>query len=409
MNAVMPLANLAQRMPVVATLRNGATKGKRPVSLDKWRVTTGSLRFAEAFADRYGGEVQPWRDGPPNHYEVFSDTTEVTIALIEDGFDISYQLWTAGGMQRKCNGLTCEVLQTTGPDNVEYVEGPCICDRKGQLECSLRSRLTFVLPDLPFGGGVTYKSGSKNFAEEAQGMLRLLNSLRDSGVTRGVLRLEQRKSSGNRRYTIAVVGVTSSLEQIAAGQGMRALAPAAEQRPELSSPTPNGEDGESDTPLAESPTSSGAGEGEASAPEPIPICRTCEYVKADCVCEPDAGGREGDRGAAQPSLGGEDIIDAELVEEEPPAFRLPKDERARMRAAFMARVKGLGLDYDTQVRAWIQHRYKVPEGEGWSALSDEQASSLYDALIVPDGSRAEKDAAAEKFKAAVLDTVEAKA
>lgn len=413
-NAVMPISGLARRIPIVAKLRSGVVKGNRPTSLNTWRITTSSRPFAEAFASRYGGTVTPMNnDRSPHDWEVTSDTNEVAIALIDDGYSIAYELWAGSGCQRRCDGVTAEVIQTTGPDNVEYVPGPCICDRKGVLECSLKSRLTLILPDLPFSGGVVYESGSKNFAEEAQGMLRLVQQLQAQGVQRGVLRLEQRKSSGNRKYTIAVVGVSESLEALASGQtGVGSLGRAEDNRPELAA--------------GESPPSPAAPRGveapPSSAPHPTSAAPLVEQVddgpgrsqggsqSADTGPSPTSGG-DGALGedASSPS---EDIVDAEIVDEDDNTtevvdgaqFKLDPSERARIRSAFMAQTKSqLGLDYETQVKPWLRHKY----GGGWSDLSDADAWNLHQALIVPDGTRQQKEERGEQFKATVLEHLEA--
>jgi hypothetical protein len=393
--AVVPVDSLARRIPIVAKLKSGAkTANGAPKSIDKWRATTSSRPWAENFANRYGGEVKAFTAGnSPHQWEVFSDAAEVSIALLDEGYSIAYELWSAGGCQRRCDGVTASVLSTTGPDNVEYVDSPCICDRKGVLECSLKSRLTFVMPDLPFAGGCVYETSSKNFAEESQGMLALIQQMQARGVTRGVLRLEQRKSSGGRRYTIAVVGVSESLDGIASGRASVGSIGTAPERPELSSPASSPglvEDGEPASPSG-SPTSSSGVEGEAAPEEALAGGRE---VRQRPVTASNVG--------SSPTLPAddEDIVDAEIVEDdEPPPFRLDKSERSKMRSAFMARTKNdLGLDYDTQTRPWLVAKY----GGGWSDLTDEQVWSLYNALVVPEGSRQEKDDAAERFKKAVL-------
>lgn len=395
-NAVVPLSDLSRRIPLVGKLKAGVYKSGRPQAIDTWRLTTSSREFAADFADIYGGTVEPMTNkNSPHKWEVISEASEISIALLgENGYSVQYELWSGGGCQRRCDGVTAEVIQTTGPDDVEYAPTNCICDAKQELECSLKSRLTMILPDLPFRGGVVYETGSKNFAEESQGMLALLAQMQASGVTRGKLRLEQRRSSGNRKYTIAVVGVEQSPEAIVSGMaGIRSLGTAPEQRPELSSPSGGDAGFGSSRPDPASSSEVGAVTGEGAAPasdEP-------NWVDDDAMPTMNLGD-------------GEDIVDAEIVDDpdEPQeGFVLEPAERVRFRSAFMARVKGLGLDYETQVRGWISSHYEV--SGGWSELDDSQAYNLYHALIVPDGTRQEKDDAAERFKAVVQEHAEATA
>ncbi|HEY7821961.1 MAG TPA: hypothetical protein VIG24_03965 [Acidimicrobiia bacterium] len=401
MTAITPLSDLARRIPVVGKLRSGKYARGRPQAIDTWRLTTSSREFADDFAAKYGGTVEPMTNSnSPHTWEVTSEANEVSIALINDGYRIAYELWAAGGCQRRCDGVTAEVLQTTGPDDVEYVPSPCICDRKQELECSLKSRLTMILPDLPFRGGVVYETGSRNFAEESQGMLALLSQLQSSGVTRGVLRLEQRKSSGGRRFTIAVVGVTESPEALASGMaGMRSLGRADESVPPAA--------------IEMDRTSSGVGveDGEVSAPAPdtslerqsslhseVSPDGEDDIVDAEIVYEPDDVVQESNLHGGDNPHGDTDVQEV---------FTLDPADRSRIRAAFMARVKGLGLSYDDQIRPWISSHYGV-EG-GWSNLDDSQAYSLYRALIVPDGSRDAKEDAERRFVTAVQEYTEAAA
>lgn len=404
-NAVVPLSDIARRVPLVGKLKAGVYKSGRPQAIDTWRLTTSSHEFAADFADIYGGTVEPMtNNNSPHKWEVISEASEISIALLgENGYSVQYELWQAGGCQRRCDGVTAEVIQTTGPDDVEYAPTNCICDAKQELECSLKSRLTMILPDLPFRGGVVYETGSKNFAEESQGMLALLAQMQASGVTRGKLRLEQRKSSGNRKYTIAVVGVEQSPEAIVSGMGgVRSLGTAPE-RPELSSSTGEDAGSGSSRPDPASTSEVGAVAGEGAAP-----------ASGDNVKEPAKNLHLPTGNASNVDID-DDIVDAEIIEDEAPqesgeaqeGFVLEPAERARYRSAFMARVKGMDLSYETQVRPWLQTKYGTTGG--WSELDDSQAYNLYHALIVPDGSRQEKDDAAERFKAAVQEHAEAAA
>lgn len=388
MNTVTPLSGLAQRMPIIGTLRNGAKSAKgAPKSLDKFRLTTGSLPYAEAFAGRYGGEVQPWQ-GNPGQYEVFSDSTEIDIALLPDGFDISYQLWSAAGMQRKCDGVTCEVLSTTGPDNVEYVEQGCICDRKQVLECSLRSRLTFVLPDLPFGGGVIYKTGSKNFAEEAQGMLRLIQQMQAQGINRGYLRLEKRQSSGNRKYTIATVGIRESLEALASGAaGMGALGRVSDDD-KLASV---------ESPAIEAPRGSGA----PPSPGPHSTSSGGDVDLGEGASPPEEPFEDPNDGRFD-----EDVVDAEIVEDGPDSTdeRGKPDERARLRAKFFGDLDGMSLKYERDVRPWMEAKH---DGHTMSTLPIDKLRSLVAALN-PDNEHERKEAR-KRFKAVMQEHAETNA
>lgn len=390
MSAVTPLADIAKRMPVIGKLKSGIHDGRRPKAIDTWRLTTSSREYADDFANTYGGTVEPFTNQrSPHKWQVTSEATEVNIVLLGDkGYSIAYELWSGGGCQRRCDGVTAEVIDTTGPDTVEYTPTNCICDRKGELECSLKSRLTFVLPDLPFRGGLVYESGSKNFAEESQGMLEMIQHLQAAGINRGVLRLEQRRSSGNRKFTIATVGMSASLDALASGYGGRqSLGTAPESdRPQLAagdaptSPAPAARGPED--PVPSGPHSTG-GEGDRRVqPEPPPPPAS------------EGGGVSGE-GAPPPD---EDIVDAEIVEEHgDPA------ERSSLIGTFQGIVKGAGLKYDEQVRPFLVTHYGV-------SLSDLPIDKLRGLVArLNDGSQAEKQEARKRFKVAVQEHAEANA
>lgn len=152
-----------------------------------------------------------------------------------------------------------------------------------------------------------------------------------------------------------------------------------------------GELAHTDVEVSSAPTQGGTEDG-ASESRPVSP-PTSSGSDAPPTSEP-----EGDHGEGSPS-----------GEEDDGLLRLPKADRARIRSAFMARISGLGLDYEGQVKPWLQWKYELPEGEGWSALTDDQAHSLYEALIVPKGSKREKDDAAERFKTVILEHQEAAA
>ena len=349
MTAVVPLQNLASRIPIIGKVKFGVFDGRRPKAIDTWRLTTSSRPFAQHFADRYGGEVKPMTNrSSPHDWEVISEATELAMALVPDGYSIGYELWSGGGCQRRCDGQTVEVLQTTGPDDVEYVPSPCICDRKGELECSLKSRLTIVLPDLPFMGGIVYESSSKNFAEESQGMLRLISQMQAQGINRGVLRLEKRKSTGNRRYTIASVGIDESLEALSSGVVTSRSLGQAHARPEISasanpSPGVDAEGGSDGSPsrhqfVPSDPHSLGSTGPEGQAPPAAPP-PSSPSVEDDTL--------HGEGGESQSLAEGEapDVVEAEVVEED--------TVTEAQRKKFMAVLGDIGLNYVADVKPWM--------------------------------------------------------
>lgn len=225
---VVPLANLQRRLPEAGRLRTGVqapagTSGKtRPKAIATWRATSHDEEAIRQLAAIYGGTPQPWTGSPtPGQWEVITEATELRIVLPPDplGGTPIYEQWGSGsGCQRRCDGLTCQV-PAQGPDGTEMTEVPCICTAKGEMQCKPHTRLSVILPDVKFGGTWRYESATSwNVAQEMPGMVDLIQSLQEKGLTRALLGIEHRKSAQTKKpFTIPVLRVADSLEAIAAG------------------------------------------------------------------------------------------------------------------------------------------------------------------------------------------------
>lgn len=247
---VVPLANLQRRLPEAGRLRTGVKTGRAMKAIETWRMTSHDREAIEQVAAIYGGTPQPWRDAPtPGQWEVITEASELHIVLPPDplGGTPIYEAWSGGGCQRRCDGLTCQT-PTSGPDGTEITEIPCICTAKGEMTCTPHTRLSVILPDVRFGGTWRYESAkSWNVAQELPGMVDLIQSLQEKGLTRALLAIEHRKSTSGgttKRFTIPVLRVADSLDRIAAGaarvgsiagptQAVAEIGPAVSTQPEL--------------------------------------------------------------------------------------------------------------------------------------------------------------------------------
>lgn len=239
--AIVPIAQLQNRIPTAGRLRFGQKSGPKgaPKAIDTWRFTSHDREAIDQVASIYGGAVEAWSDAPtPGQWQVTTTASELRIVLPPDplGGSPIYEQWSGGGCQRRCDGVTCVVNQRTGPDEVEPVETPCICDAKGELECQVKTRLSVILPDIKFAGVWRLDSGSWNVAHEMPGMVELVQSLQQRGLTRGLLALEHRKSvSGGktRRYIVPTLRVDGSMDQLASGEMQVSALGTVEQRPAI--------------------------------------------------------------------------------------------------------------------------------------------------------------------------------
>ena len=122
-----------------------------------------------------------------------------------------YELYTAGGPKRRCDGVT-EMLS----------DGPCLCDAD-KRECKTTTRFSVLLPDLPGLGSWLVVSHGENAAREIPGTLHALSRLTAQGVlVPARLRLEQRvdvKEGQTRRYAVPVVDIDVTFRQLLGSQG----------------------------------------------------------------------------------------------------------------------------------------------------------------------------------------------
>ena len=91
----------------------------RPTRSKTWIVTSPAERYIEAAAAEWGGKVEKWQP-QGNGAQQFRVVTEaVAIDAIlppRDSLMQAYEMWSAGGIARKCDGVD-EALS----------DGPCQC------------------------------------------------------------------------------------------------------------------------------------------------------------------------------------------------------------------------------------------------------------------------------------------
>lgn len=228
-----PLLDLQQRSRELGRIRVGAQvahgKGSRPVKLDAFRFTTNSPMIARAVAEMFGGRAQPWDSGTQSH-EVFTEATEFDVMVPPGDAALSqwYELWSGGGCQRRCDGVT-ETLKG----------GPCLCpaDIPERMDlaasggaCKPTTRVNVILPDLPDIGVFRYESHGYYAAVELGGTAELLARAREAGViVPATMRLEQREVKRNgqtRRFPVVVLEIKHTLRELVGVSGEQTLADA---------------------------------------------------------------------------------------------------------------------------------------------------------------------------------------
>ena len=144
------IIDLQRTIPEAGRIRIGqqvpASGGRtRPAKLDTFRFTSADRRRIEQVAAMFGGTVRPWAAPAGSQWEVVTTTTEIEVIVPPQAMAFSqhYELWSAGGCQRRCDGQT------------EHLSGqPCLCDpedRAARVEgtCEIHTRLSLMIRDLP--------------------------------------------------------------------------------------------------------------------------------------------------------------------------------------------------------------------------------------------------------------------
>lgn len=235
-----PILDMQRRSQEIGRIRIGIKVklpgGKiRPAKLDAFRFTTRSRHAADAIAATIGGEVKAWEDAPTgDQWEVLTDCTSLPVAVPPGEAALSqwYELWTRGGCQRRCDGVTEQKTQA-----------PCLCPSDPQQRaaeaasgraCKPHTRVNVIIPDLPGLGVWRIESGGYYAAIELGGAAELLSAARAQGViVPAVLRLEQRKvvSDGQtKQFAVPVLDILPTLRELtglSAGAGIAASLPPA--------------------------------------------------------------------------------------------------------------------------------------------------------------------------------------
>lgn len=217
MSTIPALADLAYRMPEAGRIRLGEKHGKAMRSLDKFRFTSPDRELIEQLAGFYGGTCVPWHDdraNPQDQFEVKTDTDRIPVVLPPDCISVWYELWSAAGAARRCDGITCTM---PGP-----VTAPCLCVNKGALECRPHTRINVLLPSLPLRGTWRLETKGWNALRELPGMVQLAQTVAAStGLLKAEMSIQKRTRIVNgktKHFVVPSITLALSPLEIAAGQ-----------------------------------------------------------------------------------------------------------------------------------------------------------------------------------------------
>lgn len=208
-----PIIDIQRALAEVGRIRMGervplkGKEGTRPAALDNWRITTPDRARADQVAELYGGKVEPWaeREG---FWEVKTTSSSLPIALMP-GYSVDqfYELWSAGGCVRRCNGQT-ELLSDT----------PCICADLEERECDPHTRLNVLLPEVRGFGHWLLTTQGWNAAKELPAIIELLQAISIQGeIVQARIRIDKRtevKEGQTKHFNVPVIDVDVSLNDM---------------------------------------------------------------------------------------------------------------------------------------------------------------------------------------------------
>lgn len=243
----MAIVDLQRGIQEAGRIRIGqkvpAKNGSRPAKLDTFRLTSADRRRIEQAAEVYGGTLSEWDAPAGKQWQVITecDVLDVVVPPSDLSFSQHYELWSAGGCQRRCDGVTEQLSQ-----------GPCRCD-PDRRECDIHTRLSVLLRDLPGLGVWRLDTQGYYAARELLGVVEVLQIAAGRGALLPArLRLDQRsvKRPGEngkpetRRFAVPMLDVDISPAQLLAGSAQpipleQAARPALTPVPQLPSTAPS--------------------------------------------------------------------------------------------------------------------------------------------------------------------------
>lgn len=252
----MSILQLQRRIQEAGRIRIGqqvptGNGNTRPAKLDSFRLTSQDRVRIEQAAQLLGGEPREWQAPSGTQWEVVTTSTAIDVIVppSEMSFSQFFEVWAAGGCQRRCDGVTESIS-----------DSPCLCDPDDR-ECKPHTRLSVMIRDLPGLGVWRIDTQGWYAATELEGAVQVIAAAAGSGALLPArLRLEQRQvkrkdpktgKSQTRNFPVPVLDIEVTPAQLISGQmstlalgnsnGNLAALPAAQpetDRPALMTPVP---------------------------------------------------------------------------------------------------------------------------------------------------------------------------
>lgn len=175
-------------------------KRPRAVRSQTWIISSHAEHYVQAAAEVWGGTVEKWQPqgNGAAQWRVITEANSLD-AILPPGDPLSqaYELWTKGGAQRRCDGMT-ESLS----------DQPCFCRQQWgdafwerapkDAACKITTRLNVILPEMPDIGAWRVETHSYYSANEMAAAVDVLKgSIGDQALIPVRLRIEQRTRVAN--------------------------------------------------------------------------------------------------------------------------------------------------------------------------------------------------------------------
>lgn len=217
------LSDIDVRVPEAGRIRLGVKTAKGMTSIDTFRFTSPDSAVITRLAELYGGQAKPWRDAkasPPDQFEVITKASEIDVYLPANALSVWYELWSGGGVQRRCDGQDCQVPQAV-PGGWEMSSAPCICLAKQTMECRPYTRMNVILPTIPFRGVWRLETKGWNAAKELPGMVQIIETMTQQGrLVKARLHVQKRVQQtvvGKRNFVVPGITLEHTAEDMILG------------------------------------------------------------------------------------------------------------------------------------------------------------------------------------------------
>lgn len=243
------LEGIRPKVNEIGRIRLGEkTQSGAPKSLSTFRLTSYDRGVLDAAQAIYGGTVRAWTDAPdPGMFQLITTVAAIDILIPRSLQNVtqSYELWTGGACQRRCDGRLCALPEQDVVACMCAADGLTGADR----ECEVITRLSVIMPRLPGLGVWRLDTGGWHAATTIPSTLELLMALDPRQMVPAVLRAVQRSSKGvengrtvTHRFIVPVLdapgitigqlveGASHDAAQLGDGQPARPTPPTAAER-----------------------------------------------------------------------------------------------------------------------------------------------------------------------------------